>query len=83
MLYLYEAIQKSSELNGITRVRTASGDTHEGKFIYPIGEGMVEFKLLKGGTVFILFNMIESVTLLTNLELLEEASAKADEHDPL
>lgn len=76
-MYVYEVIRKSIELNGITRIRTNSGDTLEGKFSNQQNiDGMFEFVLTKGGTVYMLLGSVESITLLDNLQILEEADAK-------
>jgi hypothetical protein len=79
-MYLYEVMKRSTELNGLTRVRMKSGDVLEGKFVEPIGDAMLEFDLKAGGRAYLVMNMIESITLLDNLQMLEQ---KANEQPSL
>lgn len=75
-MYLYQIMQKSKELNGITRIRTMSGDTLIGKFTDEDDtNGLIEFDLSKGGTIHIKWESIESITLLDNLQILEDKAS--------
>lgn len=77
-MYLNDVIRKSKGLNGITRIRTLSGDVLIGKFTTEQDEALIGFitlELKTGGTVHLISNQIESVTLLDNLQMLEELDA--------
>jgi hypothetical protein len=73
-MWAYEIVQKSVQLNGLTRVRTTSGDVFEGKFVEPEPDGLLEFSLRSGGTAYIDMKHIESFVLYDNLQLLEKLS---------
>jgi hypothetical protein len=77
-MYLYEVLQQSAKRNVTVRVCMRSGDVHEGKAVVPsLNVGMIEVNLIKGGTVHIIMNFIESITVIDNLQMLERLDENA------
>jgi len=76
-MYMSDIIRKSQTLNGLTRVRTLSGDILEGKFTEDSNDSdILIFELKSGGVSYMPYKSIESITLLDNLQIVEEASAR-------
>lgn len=84
-MYISAIIEKSYMLNCFIRIRTKSGDTLEGKFVEhprdPVsdplgGTGLLEFQCKNGGKTYLHINVIETMTMVDNLTLLEEKASE-------
>lgn len=78
--YLEFICEDSLKLKVLVRLVMDSGDVLEGRFVEAIpnsnmgnmAASMFEFKLQKGGTTYVKRESIESITLLDNLQILEQ-----------